>query len=876
MNSLFDKSNMARAALLAAVALAAATFAGPPGAPADTAHALSPRQAPQVGRDTAAAQASLKAAPQGAADSSGAGRKASQALVDTVYYSAEGGAIDYDVEHKKLYLIHNAMVKYQDITLNADSITYLIEDGLLIASGKPQLVEKSDTTVGESMVYNMKTKRGRVKYASAHMDDAYFNGNTIVKSESNELYIDEGDYTTCAFIDTPDYYFYGKNVKVIPNDKVVSKPVVFAIAEAPIGALPYFIFPLERNRQSGFLTPIWGGHPESGGYLDNIGYYYVPNDYMDFTAWTRIQEFQDFVFNGTARYSLKYWLNGSIAGRYAQGGNFMNKSDQWSLDYTHSQNLTPDGTFTLSGRGSLVGTKTFYQSFSEDSSELLNQRINANLSLSKTFPSINANLNATWNRDHNLSTNQVTEDIPSVNFSLPSRAIIPFTPDENGKDSAKWFNDIFVSYSASGLQRHNVTPTDTSQTYYHQAVNQDIGLSSPQKIAKYFTVNPYFSVHASMYDAYMDTTAYRIDTVQDTTFDTLTTAELTQQLALHHDSMSVVDTLILQNFASGTYDTTYRTVKSLTPRQMPRYATHKQWTSDYTWKTGVSLSTILYGMVPLHIFSFAGLRHVFTPSISYNFVPRHDLDKKFFLSYEGPRPRQSQSIGLSVSNEFQGKLVSAPAAPDQKPVEKKFQILSAGLSTAYDFEALKRKWSDLSLNASTSYNIVRVSYSSAFWLYDQNDKLSSPLLRTYTVSLSPSALGASGSFWEGDKIVFDSLQPKNDPHYRNAGPQKWQFSLNPSYSFTQSRTTPVDPFVSTKNYNLGTSAGLSFTRNWSVTWSSTYNFVANQFVDHDLHFHFDRECWELRFDWRPSGYNPGYYFLINIKKIPEIKWEKRG
>jgi hypothetical protein len=61
-----------------------------------------------------------------------------------------------------------------------------------------------------------------------------------------------------------------------------------------------------------------------------------------------------------------------------------------------------------------------------------------------------------------------------------------------------------------------------------------------------------------------------------------------------------------------------------------------------------------------------------------------------------------------------------------------------------------------------------------------------------------------------------------------------------------------------------------------MSWSSTYNFVTNQFVDHDVHFHYEQECWDMRFDWRPSGYNPGYYFLINIKKIPELKWEQRG
>ena len=427
--------------------------------PADTA----------VPADTLRKKASIPVAPvktQGPAAAKDTTKKTGkQGVLDTVYYGSDGGFIDYDVENKQLKLIGNALVKYQDITLNADSITYFMDDGLLVASGKPQLVEKRDTTVGESMVYNIKTKRGRVKYASAHMDDAYFNGNKIVKAENNDLFIEEGNYTTCAFVDTPDYFFYGKTVKVVPNDQVISRPVVFALGDAPVAWLPYFIFPLERNRKSGFLTPIWGGHPESGGFLDNLGYYFVPNEYVDFTAWAKIMEFNNFVFNGATRYSRKYWLSGSLTGQYANSGSFLTRSQQWSLDYTHSQNITPDGNTTLSGRGSMVGSNSFYTTYSEDSSQILNQNLNANMSLSQRFPAINASANVTWNRSQNISNGEITEDLPNVNFSLPSRPLIPFTPKENVPDKEKneesWYNKIFYSYQASGIRRNYNGPGDT-------------------------------------------------------------------------------------------------------------------------------------------------------------------------------------------------------------------------------------------------------------------------------------------------------------------------------------------------------------------------------------------------------------------------------
>ena len=150
-----------------------------------------------------------------------------------------------------MHLIGNAMVKYQNVTLFADTINYTIDDALLSATGKPQLVEGADTTVGETMLYNMKTKRGRVKYASTHMDDALFQRTVRSSSptKTNCMWT-KGDYTTCAYPDTPHYYFSGKNIKLIPEDKIISRPVVLSIGDAPVAYLPYFFFRSTRTAKA--------------------------------------------------------------------------------------------------------------------------------------------------------------------------------------------------------------------------------------------------------------------------------------------------------------------------------------------------------------------------------------------------------------------------------------------------------------------------------------------------------------------------------------------------------------------------------------------------------------------------------------------------
>jgi lipopolysaccharide assembly outer membrane protein LptD (OstA) len=838
-------------------------------------------------KDTSVANKALPAQPSPVSDTVGlpgktppdsTAKKKDSELADTVFYGTEGGYIDYDVERKTMRLIHQATVKYQNITLFADTIIYRIDESIFDASGKPQLVEGQDTTIGEAMIYNIKTRRGRVRYASTHMNDAFFNGKNIIKSDNNELYVDQGDYTTCAKVESPHYFFYGKHIKLIPEDKIIGRPVIFAVGEAPVAALPYFIFPIKKNRTSGMLTPIWGGHPESGGYVDHLGYYWAFNDYVDLEVSGRVQEFQQFVANASTHYSKKYDFSGAFSGRYTLNNNFLQQNKQWAIDYSHDQKLTPDGNLTLSGRGSLVSAQNFYKNFSEDSTELLNQSMTANMSMVKRFESINASGSVTWNRSQNLKTSEKIEDAPSISFSLPSRAIIPFQQNENSEggenkeDEAKWYNNITYSYNAQGIQRIQSSNVDTAYSQRRE-IAQNLSLSSPFKLFQYFTVNPNFSARAFTFDNYMDTAAYDSVDVFIKTYDTVSIQQVVK------DTFPVVDTLTdTYDRVHAQYDTTYKRLKSTTKYRAPLFHKYRdKWSTNTGWNAGISASTILYGVYPVNMFGFVGIRHTLTPSIGYSYQPKKVVNKRYFdlIGNEGSHDK-AQTINLSLNNQFQGKTVSGPAKEGEKPPEKKFQILDASLGTGYNFEAKERKWGNLSANASTGYSIFRLTYSSDFWLYNGQGQLSRPLLHSYTVNISPDALSAHGTLWEGDKIVANGLYPKDDVTYANAGPQAWQLTVSPSYSFSSSRASLTEPFVSTKNYNLNASASLNFTRRWSVSWSSYYNFVTNQMVGHNLHFHCDLECWDMVFDYQPAGsYNAGYYFKVNIKKVPEIFWEKR-
>ena len=75
-------------------------------------------------------------------------------------------------------------------------------------------------------------------------------------------------------------------MKIYLKDKLVAKPVVFYLRNVPVLALPFWVFPVKPGRHSGFLFPQFelGLSNSAGQFIRNAGYYWAPNDYMDFTA----------------------------------------------------------------------------------------------------------------------------------------------------------------------------------------------------------------------------------------------------------------------------------------------------------------------------------------------------------------------------------------------------------------------------------------------------------------------------------------------------------------------------------------------------------------------------------------------------------------
>ena len=89
-----------------------------------------------------------------------------------------------------------------------------------------------------------------------------------------------------------------------------------------------------------------------------------------------------------------------------------------------------------------------------------------------------------------------------------------------------------------------------------------------------------------------------------------------------------------------------------------------------------------------------------------------------------------------------------------------------------------------------------------------------------------------------------------------------------------SPSPPSERFIPTKSFNVSSSANVNLTKSLSVRWNGNYDFSSDKFSHNSFDFYYDMECWEMRFSWRPEKINPGFSFVVNVKKIPDIKWEQ--
>jgi len=166
-------------------------------------------------------------------------------------------------------------IRWQDYTLFADRVQYAEKDMLATASGGVKLIRLDDILTSDTLRISLDKRQGVATNSTLKTVEGNMRikGALVEKLGDDRYRLEKGSFTTCD-ADPPSWKFSATDLDVTLEGFATGRNVVFSVADFPVFYTPYILFPVKRERQTGFLFPRIGSSTIKGFFAD-IPFYWV-------------------------------------------------------------------------------------------------------------------------------------------------------------------------------------------------------------------------------------------------------------------------------------------------------------------------------------------------------------------------------------------------------------------------------------------------------------------------------------------------------------------------------------------------------------------------------------------------------------------------
>jgi len=277
----------------------------------------------------------------------------------------EADKLTYDQQGGFISLEGRVKILYQNITLQADNVIFYDKTRDVVAEGGVVLTEGEDILRCDRLEFNIDTKKGTVHQGRLFLKKKNFHitGSKAEKLGEQEYRVYDATLTSCD-ARVPDWKFTLKRLDVEIEGYGEGWWPGFHVKNIPVLYFPWAIFPVKRERQSGFLFPGFGTTSKWGPEL-SIPFYWViaPNQdatfYLERIGDTRGRGFKEGV---EYRYAWSRRAEGQIKGFYIWDER--EERSRWSIFADHDQTF-PEGYY-IKANINWVSDKDYPVDFDED------------------------------------------------------------------------------------------------------------------------------------------------------------------------------------------------------------------------------------------------------------------------------------------------------------------------------------------------------------------------------------------------------------------------------------------------------------------------------------------------------------------------------
>jgi lipopolysaccharide assembly outer membrane protein LptD (OstA) len=175
-------------------------------------------------------------------------------------FELSADSLHYDIE-RELYIGRGNVVIHQSgRTLRADWVAFNRKTGAGLASGDVQLEDGGDVVKADFVEFELETIQGVLHGARLESQSSRFRASAseIAKTGARTYSFREGRFTTCRCPDPDDtdpWVLESGEAELEVEGYAVARNTTFDVFGVPVAWIPWMVFPVKTERQTGLLFP---------------------------------------------------------------------------------------------------------------------------------------------------------------------------------------------------------------------------------------------------------------------------------------------------------------------------------------------------------------------------------------------------------------------------------------------------------------------------------------------------------------------------------------------------------------------------------------------------------------------------------------------
>ena len=314
----------------------------------------------------------------------------------------------------------NVKITWEDTVLTSDTALFDQGKGDAVAEGRVTLRKEGDTLRSDRLRINVETEQGEVTNGDLFVEQNNFHirGEKMAKVGEEEYRLERGSFTTCDG-DVPSWSFAARDLKVTLEGYAVGKHALFLLKDVPVFYVPYIVFPVKRERQSGFLFPRIGNSTKKGFTLD-VPYYWAISPSQDLTVDVDMQTKRGVGLGAEYRYLRSHGSDGVMHGY----GIHDTSQDRFRGNLEAKNREYVSDSVTARADVNLVTDQDFYRDFAVATGIYNREILDSSASLTKTWDNSALTGELRYVQDLEAENDRLTlQRLPTVTYTLLGRRL---------------------------------------------------------------------------------------------------------------------------------------------------------------------------------------------------------------------------------------------------------------------------------------------------------------------------------------------------------------------------------------------------------------------------------------------------------------------